>query len=129
MPRAGGPEAQQARFLLTIQIMVLFSCVSSILDQSSSPQARGLGWPKLPSPSCPGTIDGDWLLGLTEATALDSAQAVSDDVCRDSARRRWRRRHFDTNAVAVTAPAAAAAAAGQRQPDRADSAASARPSK
>ena len=41
---------------------------------------------KLPSPSCTGTRDGDWLLGLDEATALDNAQAVSDDACRDSAR-------------------------------------------
>ncbi len=66
------------------------------------------------SPSCPGTSGGDWLLGLDEATELDNAQAVSDDVCRDSAwRRRRRRRHSDTNAVAVAAPAAAAAAAGQ----------------
>ena len=78
------------------------------------------------SPSCPGTRGGDW----DEATALDNAQAVSDDVCRDPARRRRRRRrHSDTNAMAVAAPAAAAAASGQRQLDRAGSAASARPSK
>jgi hypothetical protein len=41
---------------------------------------------KLPSQSCPGTRDGDWLLGLVEATALDNAQAMSEDVRRDFAR-------------------------------------------
>ncbi len=86
----------------------------------------------LPSPSRPGTKDGDWRLGLDEATALDNAQAVSDYVFRDSARRRRRRRrHSNTNAnaVAVAAPAGAAAAAGQRQPDRVGSADSAQQSK
>jgi hypothetical protein len=42
--------------------------------------------PKLPSLSYPSTRDGDWLLDLDEATALDNAQAVSEDVRRYSAR-------------------------------------------
>ncbi len=78
-------EGQQALPPLILKIIFYFSCVSSILDQSSSPQAR-VAPPKQSLPSCPGTRDGDWLLGLVEATVLDNAQAVSEDVRRDFAR-------------------------------------------